>query len=131
MSDIKGFIYAGKGRDETANNGLGADIAHFVVVHEGREAEADSLAKAFKDKAARGSLRVRKGVIQWRADQVDSQIKKLKSLPDMADTLSQLLCAQAELQGKKASPSFSAKAGRNAETTSAPRRKRPEAGLKA
>ena len=87
MSDIKGFIYAGKGRDETANNGLGADIAHFVVVHEGREAEADSLAKAFKDKAARGSLRVRKGMIQWRADQVDSQIKKLKSLPDMADTL--------------------------------------------
>lgn len=124
MSDIKGFIYAGKGRDETANNGLGADIAHFVVVHEGREAEADSLANAFK--AARGSLRVRKGMIQWRADQVDSQIEKLKSLPDMADTLSQLLRAQAELQGKEATTSFGAKAGKKP-AASAPRRTRTAA----
>jgi hypothetical protein len=103
MSDIKGYQYVGKSYDENANQGLGAQIAHFVVVHKGREAEADSLANAFK--AAKGTLRVRTGMVHWREDQVDEQISKLKALPQYADALSQLTRAKADLSGASAEAS--------------------------
>ncbi|GEM_PF-2556800 len=103
MSDIKGYIYVGKGHDDAAHNGLGADVARFVIVHKGREAEAESLANAFK--SAKDHLRVRTGVVQWRAEQVDEQIEKLKSRPELADTLGQLMRAKADLSGVSAAAS--------------------------
>jgi len=97
MSDIKGYLYVGKGRDDHTNNGMGADVARFVIVREGHEAEAESLANAFR--SAKDHLRVRTGVIQWRADQVDQKIKELESKKEFADTLGQLARAKADLSG--------------------------------
>lgn len=130
MSDIKGYLYVGKGHDENANNGIGADVARFVIVHKGREAEAESLANAFRN--AKDQLRVRTGVIQWRADQVDEQIEKLKSRPDLADTLGQLTRAKADLSGAstKASNEFGKKAAKTAKPPTPVRQPRP-AGLHA
>lgn len=130
MSDIKGYLYVGKGRDEHANNGMGADVARFVIVHKGREAEAESLANAFR--SAKDHLRVRTGVIQWRADQVDEQIEKLKSRPELADTLGQLSRAKADLSGVSvaASNEFGKKAAKPVKPQAQVRHARP-AGLHA
>ncbi|MDP2205463.1 MAG: hypothetical protein Q8K65_04085 [Alphaproteobacteria bacterium] len=132
MSDIKGYLYVGKGHDDTANNGMGADVARFVIVHKGREAEAESLANAFRSVNAKDQLRVRTGVIQWRADQVDEQIEKLKSRPDLADTLGQLTRAKADLSGVSAAASneFGKKAAK-VTAVQPVRRARPAAGLHA
>ncbi|MFN7114927.1 MAG: hypothetical protein ACK4PK_11290 [Alphaproteobacteria bacterium] len=132
MSDIKGYLYVGKGHDDTANNGLGADVARFVIVHKGREAEAESLANAFRNVNAKDQLRVRTGVIQWRADQVDEQIEKLKSRPDLADTLGQLTRAKADLDGVSAAASseFGRKAAKSVKPPAPVRQPRP-AGLHA
>ena len=120
MSDIKGYQYVGKSFDENANQGLGAQVAHFVVVHKGRENEADSLANAFK--AAKGTLRVRTGMVHWREDQVDEQIAKLKSLPQYADTLGQLTRAKADISGAsaEASSQFAKSAGRTPKVAKPP-----------
>lgn len=132
MSDIKGYLYVGKSHDESANNGIGADVARFVIVHKGREAEAESLANAFRNAHAKDQLRVRSGVIQWRADQVDEQIEKLKSRPDLADTLGQLTRAKADLSGVSAAASneFGKKAAKTIKTPAPVRQHRP-AGLHA
>jgi hypothetical protein len=132
MSDIKGYLYVGKGHDDHANNGLGADVARFVIVHKGRETEATNLARAFQSAGAKDHLRVRTGVIQWRADQVDEQIEKLKARPDLAETLAQLTRAKADLNGVSAAASneFGRKAAKPAAPAAAARRARP-AGLHA
>lgn len=129
MSDIKGFLYVGKGHDDTANNGLGADVARFVIVHKGREAEAASLANAFR--ADKDHLRARTGVVQWRADQVDEQIEKIKSRPDLADTLGQLARAKADLGGvSAASRNEFGKRASKVTAQPAPVRYKPHAGLR-
>lgn len=112
MSDIQGYKYVSHSFDENANNGLGAKVAHFVVVHKGRENEANSLANAFK--AAKDTLRVRSGMVHLRQDQVGEQISKLKSLPGRADTLGEFMKAQAAMQdaSMKASSQFTQRASR-------------------
>ncbi|MDY0008205.1 MAG: hypothetical protein RBS08_00735 [Bdellovibrionales bacterium] len=129
MSDIKGFLYVGKGHDDSANNGLGADVARFVIVHKGREQEAESLANAFR--GDKDHLRARTGVVQWRADQVDEQIEKIKSRPDLADTLGQLSRAKADLEG--VSTASRNEFGKKAAKAKAPPpavRYKPSAGLR-
>lgn len=97
MSDVKGFKFLAVEVDKTANNGLGEHKAHFAVVREGRENEADSIVKAYSSAQGKGMVRVRDGVVAMNEKQVQQRIETLKTMPKHAETLAEFVRANARL----------------------------------
>lgn len=62
------------------NDRLGGYQARFVVVHEGREQEADSIMAAFKSAGGHGT-RIRDGVVDLTEKQLQDRIASLSGLP--------------------------------------------------
>ncbi len=73
--------------DKNARQGIGAQVAIFVRVHEGQEAEADSLMKAFH---ASATPHVRGGIVRFDMDMIKSNIGRLQKLPVQALTVEEL-----------------------------------------
>ncbi|MDI1228601.1 MAG: hypothetical protein PSY14_13050 [bacterium] len=72
-----------------ADDGRGAFQARFVIVHPGREQEAESLMKAFKSSNARG-VRIRDGVVALSERQLVERIDQLSKLPGQEAVISEL-----------------------------------------
>ncbi len=72
-----------------ADDGRGAYQARFVIVHPGREQEAESLMKAFKSSNARG-VRIRDGVVALSEKQLNERIEQLSKLPGQETVLGEL-----------------------------------------
>ncbi len=72
-----------------ADDGRGAYQARFVIVHPGREQEAESLMKAFKSSNARG-VRIRDGVVALSEKQLNERIEQLSKLPGQEAVLGEL-----------------------------------------
>lgn len=88
------------------NDGLGGFQARFVVVHEGREQEAESLRVAFKSAGGHGT-RVRDGVIGLSEKQIHDRVGQLTGLPGKEDVVEELgkgLALVQRLEAKRLEP---------------------------
>jgi hypothetical protein len=72
-----------------AEDGRGAYQARFVVVHPGREQEAESIMKAFKSSNSRG-VRIRDGVVALSEKHLNERIAELSKLPGQEAVLGEL-----------------------------------------
>ncbi|HYD18397.1 MAG TPA: hypothetical protein VEF76_07955 [Patescibacteria group bacterium] len=73
----------------SAENGTGAYAARFVVVHPGREQEAESIRNAFKSVNGRGT-RVRDGVVALTEKQLTDRIEQLSKVAGQENTVAEL-----------------------------------------
>lgn len=72
-----------------AEDGRGAYQARFVVVHPGREQEAESLMKAFKSSNSKG-VRIRDGVVALSEKHLNERIAQLSALPGQEAVVAEL-----------------------------------------
>jgi hypothetical protein len=72
-----------------AEDGRGAYQARFVVVHPGREQEAESLMKAFKSSNSKG-VRIRDGVVALSEKHLNERIAQLSQLPGQEAVVAEL-----------------------------------------
>lgn len=88
------------------NDRLGGYQARFVVIHEGREQEAESLVAAFKSAGGHGT-RIRDGVVGMTEKQLNDRIASLTGVEgqeDMVEEFGKGLTLVQRLEAKRNEP---------------------------
>lgn len=75
--------------NQGANNGLGEFQARFVIVHPGREQEAESILTAFHSAGGKG-VRVRDGMVALGEKQIQTRIEQLNKLSGNEEVVGEL-----------------------------------------
>lgn len=80
-----------------ANDGLGGYQARFVMVHEGRESEAESIMLAFRSAGGKGTL-LRDGVVGLCERQLNERIAQLGGIEGKQQIVAELERGLAHIQ---------------------------------